>query len=109
MKKFYILKVLTKDDLEHLSRNFKLSNHASVRLKERFDTTDLSEIKTAVKESYFAYVACDNIINVGLRDGTVFKFAQCQPRALMITYLERSMSRTSIKQKYKYACRGGNR
>jgi hypothetical protein len=109
MHTFPVLWVLNKDDLRIVSNNFKLTKHARQRINQRFKSSNRREIRKAVLEADFAYVAGDRVINVGLKDGSAFKFAQTRDCYVMITYTEPSINRVSIRDKYRLACRGGNR
>jgi hypothetical protein len=107
--KYPILWVLLKDDLRTVSNNFSLTNHARKRINQRFGSSDTRKIRKAIIEADFAYVAGDRVINVGLKDGTIFKLAQEGRNYIMITYLDPSMNGVDIRKKYRLACRGGNR
>lgn len=108
VRKYPILFRLQDYHVSKIAGRLKMTDHAKQRFKER-NTTDLTVEQLLIQDFDFGYVAGDNVINIGLKDGTVFKIAQGNKNYLVITYLEPSMNRISIRQKYSKARRGGNR
>lgn len=109
MKRFPVLHKLNKSDMETLTTNMRLSNHACARLKERYSTNDIEVFKNHVRNSTFGYVAGDRVISVELEDGCVALIAQDRNNYFVITIKEPSINKISLQKKYKLACKGGRR
>lgn len=112
MTKIPLLTKLNKGHLKEIANNHRLTKHAKIRIKERFNYERNGSVKMAILNSPLAFVNNDGSVSVGTKDGSIFKFVQPtkeKPFFYMITFYEPSLNKKSIYQKYKLTMKGYNR
>ena len=98
--------LLEKEELKEIANNFILSEHAKLRISQRFPTLN---IRKCILNPVLAYWNTDGSINIALNRFEYLVFVKKGYKFLIVTFKEKSHNGIDIFQKRKLALAGYSR